>query len=92
MFCLNRESCLMGGAGSLPVDSLGASRAVYVVIAIVKKSICSSPRICSSPGICSSPKICSSPRIFSNPWICSSPRIFCHINVADYTLRSTIPV
>ena len=36
MFCLNRESCLMGGAGSLPVDSLGASRAVYVVKAIIE--------------------------------------------------------
>ena len=36
MFCLNRESCLMGGAGSLPVDSLGASRAVRRYINVMK--------------------------------------------------------
>ena len=36
MFCLNRESCLMGGAGSLLVDSLGASRAVRRYIDVMK--------------------------------------------------------
>ena len=36
MFCLNRESCLMGGAGSLPVDSLGASRPVRRYINVMK--------------------------------------------------------
>ena len=44
MFCLNRESCLMGGAGSLPVDSLGASRAVRRY-RDNEKSICSSQGI-----------------------------------------------
>ena len=57
MFCLNRESCLMGGAGSLPVDSLGASRAV-------RRYRDNEKSICSSPGIFFKLRICSSPRIF----------------------------